>query len=297
MIMKFLALALCVLSFSVNADTFSLHVFRSPKGINWKTPWSMTVSTLKNSLVKFDNKRVFSISHVFAEINCESTGEHIFRGQTSIADSNERELIFKQKYGMGVMFHTYPGVLEKEEVILKDLAAYETSFRRAEASFKISPRTCQRMLQYAKEYEDRKYYLMYSGFQADPLKGEGAGCSAFGVSFLRVGGLLEEFTEEWKQIIDVPKRFVGGPLTGKKVNILKILSKPFARWSNSEPHIHIEAWDPEQMHRWVKKTFNEVESGSYQGPYKVQILNQGEAKAVELDLSHLPTPTGSFWLI
>lgn len=297
MIKNFLAVLLFITSYSTCADTLSLHLFRSPKGINWKTPWSLTVSTLKNSIVKFDNKRAFSISHVFVEVKCDSTGEHIFRGQTSIPDSNERELLFKKKYGMGVMFHTQPGVLEKEDVIKKDLLSYETSFRRAKASFKISPSTCQRMLQYAREYEERKYYEMYAGLQGDPLKGEGAGCSAFGASFLRVGGILGNFANEWKQIIDVPKRFVGGPLTGNKVNILKIISKPFAKWSNKEPHIHLEAWDPEQMHRWVYKIFTQVQSSQYNGDFSAVIENQGDAKSVELDVSHLPTPQGSFWLI
>jgi hypothetical protein len=296
-IKKFLAVLLLISSLSTSADTLSLHLFRSPKGINWKSPFSMTYSTLKNSLVDFKDKREFGISHVFVEVKCDSTGEHIYRGQTSIANSNERELIFKKKYGMGVMFHTYQGVLEKEDVILRDMAPYETSFRRARAAFKISPSTCQRMLQYAREYEERKYYEMYSGLQADPLKGEGSGCSAFAVSFLRVGGILGNFSHEWKQIIDVPKRFIGGPLTGNKVNILKIISSPFAKWSDREPHIHLEAWDPEQMHRWVYKIFTQVQGGLYNGDYSAEIENQGDAKSVELDVSHLPTPTGSFWLI
>ncbi|MBA2403709.1 MAG: hypothetical protein H0V66_02975, partial [Bdellovibrionales bacterium] len=103
------------ISSSVLADSVSLHLFRSPLGINWSTPWQMTVSTLKNSLANTHGKRAFAISHVFVEINCESTGEHIFRGQTSVDDSGERELLFKKKYGMGVMFHTYKGQYETDE--------------------------------------------------------------------------------------------------------------------------------------------------------------------------------------
>jgi hypothetical protein len=50
------------------------------------------------------------------------------------------------------------------------------------------------------------------------------------------------------------------------------------------------------MHRWVKKTYSEVLAGQYQRPYKVQIHSKGDAQSVELDLSDIPTPEGSFWL-
>lgn len=294
---KIVCILILLLSSQVFADSVSLHIFRSPLGINWANPWKMTVSTLKNSLANTHGKRAFSISHVFVEINCNSTGEHIYRGQTSVDDSGERDLIFKQKYGMGVMFHTYRGKYETDQGILRDMAPYEGSKRRGTFTALINPTTCQRMLQYEREYVERGYGQVYSGLQADPLKGEGAGCSAFAVSFLRVGGLMEAFTKEWQNIIDVPKRFVGGPLTGKKVNILKILSHPAAKWSSKEAHIHLEAWNPEEMLNWVNKTHDDVLGGGVLDGYEATIDSVGDSKAVTVDLSDRVTPTGPIWLI
>jgi hypothetical protein len=279
------------------ADSVSLHIFRSPLGINWANPWKMTVSTLRNSLANTQGKRAFSISHVFVEVNCNSTGEHIYRGQTSIDNSGERELIFKKGYGMGVMFHTYQGKYETDEKILADMAPYEGSARRGTFTALINPTTCQRMLRYEREYVERGYGLLYSGLQADPLKGEGAGCSAFAVSFMRVGGLMEAFTKEWQNIIDVPKRFVGGPLTGKKVSILKLLTHPRAPWSNKEPHIHLEAWNPEEMLRWVNKTHDFVLNGGVMEGYGVIIDSIKDSRHVTVDLSDRATPTGPIWLM
>lgn len=293
---KAVGLLVFFISTQVLADSVTLHLFRSPLGINWSSPWSMTFSALKNSLADTDGKRAFAISHVFVEVNCDSTGEHIFRGQTSTDDSNERDLIFKEKYGMGVMFHIYKGKFEKDEAILKDLASYEGSERRGSFTALIKPSTCQRMLRYTQEYEDRGYGNIYSGLQADPLKGEGAGCSAFGVSYLRIGGLMEPFTSEWQNIVNVPKRFIGGPLTGKKVNILKILTHPAAQWSNKEPHIHLEAWNPENMLRWVQKTHDLIENGGVLNGYQSTIDSVGESKSLTIDLTHKPTPDGPFWL-
>lgn len=294
---KLVGLFILLLSTHALADSVSLHIFRSPLGINWANPWKMTVSTLKNSLANTHGKRAFAISHVFVEVNCNSTGEHIYRGQTSIDNSGERELIFKKGYGMGVMFHTYQGKYETDEKILSDMAPYEGSERRGTFTALINPASCQRMLQYEREYVQRGYPSMYSGLQADPLKGEGAGCSAFAMSFMRVGGLMESFTKEWQNIIDVPKRFVGGPLTGKKVNILKLLTHPAAKWSNKEAHIHLEAWNPEEMLNWVNKTYENVLNGSTPEGYGMTIDRVGKSHAVTVDLTDRPTPTGPIWLI
>ena len=293
---KIVSLFILLFSINTHADSVSLHLFKSPKGINWSTPWKMTVSTLQNSLVNTGDKRAYSISHVFVELNCSSTGEHIFRGQTSIENSGERELIFKKGYGLGVMFHTYEGKYETDEGIKRDMAPYDGSSRYGTFTAVISPESCQRMLRMEREYVQREYWKMYSGLQADPLKGEGAGCSAYAMSYLRVGGLMEGFTQEWKNIIDVPKRFVGGPLTGNKVQITKLLFRPGAKWSNKEPHIHLEAWNPEEMLNWVKRTHDLIDNGGELPGYKISIDRNGESKHVTVDLSDRPTPTGPIWL-
>jgi hypothetical protein len=279
-----------------SADSLTLHLFRSPRGINWSSPWAMTTSTIHNAYTSTGSMRAFSISHVFVEVTCDSTGEHILRGQTSRDNEEERELIFKKKYGLGVMFHTFRGRFEKDDDIDRDMAPYEGSSRRATFSARINPQTCQRLLQYAREYEERGFGELYSGLQADPLKGEGAGCSAFAMSFIRVGGLLEPYMEDWKQIIDVPKRFVGGPITGNKVKITKILSHPRARWSNREPHVHLEAWDPERMHAWVGKIYDRIILGQHKNSYEFSVNRTGNSYAVEVDLTDKATPTGPIWL-
>jgi len=195
------------------------------------------------------------------------------------------------------LFHTYQGKYETDEKILSDMAPYEGSERRGTFTALINPTTCQRMLQYEREYVERGYGLLYSGLQADPLKGEGAGCSAFAVSFMRVGGLMEAFTKEWQNIIDVPKRFIGGPLTGKKVSILKLLTRPRTPWSNNEPHIHLEAWNPEKMLAWVNKTHEIILNGGVMEGYGVVIDNVKDSRHVTLDLTGRVTPTGPIWLM
>lgn len=287
---------LLVFSFSAFAsDQMSLIFINSPKGINWKSPWSLSVSTINNSLLKFKNKRVFGISHVFIQLKCDSLRKNEYFGMTSATDTEERDLLLKQKYGLGIMFHTYAGKLEKTNDIMKDLKDYEGSDRLAKMTIKISPEACQRMFDYVEEFEDRGYNKMYSGLQADPLKGEGAGCSAFGVSFLEVGGLLEQdYFSEWREHLHIPKRFIGGPLTGHKVPLTRLLFRPAAKWSKKEEHIELFAWNPERMHRWVDKVFKNAVLGK-KLPHLVEIRQNGKTKEIVFDKTHYQTPTGSYW--
>lgn len=295
--MRVVGLALAFLfTFPAAADELKLHIMKSPVGVNWSSPWALTMSVLKNQIAPVGGKRKFSISHVIVEVKCNSVGKHIYRGMTSATTTEERDLVFNQKYGLGTMFHTYAGLLEKEEDIFKGYEPYAGNKRRSELAIKVSPEACERMLQYAQEYEDLGYGKMYSGLQADPLKREGAGCSAFAMSFMRVAGLMDNFTEEWKQKIHIPLRFIGGPMTGKKVNIITLLTKPFATWNKNEPHYYLEAWDPELMHKWVRKTYFEVINNEYEGSWPANVSREKNTLKVELNMENRETPEGEFWI-
>ena len=294
--MKMLGFMFLFLSLSASGDELRLHFLKSPLGVNWSTPWTLAHSIIQNQVVPFTRKRAYSISHVFVELKCDSVKRHIFRGMTSATTTEERDLVFKEHYGFGTMFHFFKGRLEKEDTILEDLIPYEGKKRKSDLTIKVSGESCQRMLDYADEYERLGYGEIYAGLQGDPLKREGSGCSAFAVSFLRVGGLMDDFTNEWQRIIDVPKKYIGGPLTGNDVRIWKLLSRPFARWSNKGPHIHLEAWDPELMHSWVRKTYFEVKNGTYKGRWPVHVARKKNTFKVKLDMENRDTPEGEFWI-
>jgi hypothetical protein len=290
----FLTLTFLTLSLPALSDSLSLYFIESPLGINWKSPWTMTMSTLKNQVAPTGKKNAHSISHTYAEIDCASTGAFLLRGMTSITNDEERELIFKKKYGLGVIFHTFKGRLEKNEDLARDLEDYWGDRRTSKLTIKISPATCQRLVDYADEFEAKGYGLMYSGLQADPLKGEGAGCSAFAVSFLRVGGLMQPFVEQWKDIINVPKKLIGGPLTNQKVPLTKLVRSVSTGWSSKVPHIPLEAWNPERMHRWLLKEHRQPDPEL--SPLNPTMDQYRDSKILTLDMEDLPTPEGSFWL-
>ncbi|MBY0515929.1 MAG: hypothetical protein K2P81_03400 [Bacteriovoracaceae bacterium] len=277
------------------ADKLTLVFARSPLGINWATPNTLAVSTVKNSLVPM-KRRAFSISHVFVGLKCDSINYERLTGMTSAPGTEDRDLLFKQDYGFGVLFHSYRGHLETHDEVVAALESYQGSKRIAKLHFGISSETCLRLKTYLEEYEARGFGSMYSGLQARPLKGEGSGCSAFGMSFLETAGLLkEEYKELWMEKIHVPKRFVGGPLTGKRVSFFKIITSVFARWNPNREHIYLEAWNPEKMWSWVRKMHQDVQLGKLATDIDWQVAQSGNTRELYADMSHIPTPTGPIW--
>jgi hypothetical protein len=217
------------------------------------------------------------------------TGEaDVLTGMTSAVD-NSQDLLLGQGYGLGLLFHNFEGRLNTREEAVLDIQEGVKSGRLSFMAFDITPATCQRLLTYEMEFRLRGYDRNY-GLPNRPLYGEGAGCSAFGVSFLEAAGIDPKvFFHHWGRYVLVPKRLVGGPLTGDFIPIIRILLNPLALWAHpSMPHFPLGFWDPDLMHGYVKR----VRQGLLQMPFDGEILQWGEASGIRMNISSIPTPSG-----
>ena len=50
------------------------------------------------------------------------------------------------------------------------------------------------------------------------------------------------------------------------------------------------------MHSWVKKMYNEVRNGQYEGKWPANVSRKGNTLTLELDMSKRSVPTGPFWI-
>ncbi|MCO4793242.1 MAG: hypothetical protein KC493_06010 [Bacteriovoracaceae bacterium] len=297
-----LILLLCLLfSTTVQASDFlTLHIIRSPKGLDWSTPKSLARTVVGNAL----SPKNRMIGHVAVEINCEATKNeeaiHEFTGMSN-QDSSvySKQLLFKG-IGFGVIFDTYAGRLENSSElkaeIEKKMNKKKKKNRYAFVKHFISSKTCRRLASYLSEYRSLGYGEYY-GLPLDPLKREGAGCSAFGVSFLQVGGLMrKEFHENWSYNLNVPAGLIGGKFHPEddidKVSFFKLyfLKKSKNQWAKeSEEHKKIFFWDPDTMYRWVMKR---VQNMDYPA---ASISRTGESYGLIFQSSDVATPSGAFW--
>ena len=263
------------------ADDLTLYVYPSP-GLSWKSPRNLALGVFKNQIFGGDRQ----IGHVSVEISCEGDKPfHFFTGASQI-DHESPGLLFREGYGLGILFHDYPGFGEDSAQLLPELEKRYQSGKLSFIHFKINSSTCRRLETYLKEYKERGYDKHY-GLSNRPLYCEGAGCSAFGASFLEVAGLLDPvYVKNWAMTIRIPKELIGGTLTHQYVPITRVLWAD--RWAEeNEPHRSIFFWSPDLIHDWIRKTWAKVT------PYKSEM--RGKAVGLEIDRRTVPTPTGPIW--
>lgn len=286
-------------------STLTYYVFPSPRGISWNSPRALTWSALWNMLPT-RHEVEHSIGHVNVEMDCrnpDSGGMGVVAGRsvaiagrsvvtagmTTAATDNSRQMILSDGYGLGVLLLSLPGRLEFGADLAPQLPKRFETGDISVIKFRISDETCQRLLDYRSEYESRGYSANY-GLPNRPRYGEGAGCSAFGTSFLEVAGLLtEEHFREWTRTIRFPEWTIGGPITGRKVSIAKLLFSFSSRWANKdEPHQEVFFWDPDLMHEWIVRNFDSNREG-------FTYFSDGNAKGMTIDARDVATPNEPFW--
>ncbi len=281
---KILFLFLLLTSNSLWSKTqeLTLYFIPSPLGMDWSSPVNLTFSAVKN-IIQFKPR---FMGHVFVELKCGET--HELTGMTSKTFDYMNQLIIEGK-GLGILYHSFEGRLEDKNLVQAELKTYLKSGHTNFGRFLLNEKQCQRVTRYLQEYRKNNIGRHY-GLANRPRYGEGAGCTAFGVSFLDVLGLLDQdMKESWSQTINVPLEFSGPPVNQRSVNLLSVLMNAHAWAPENTPHKKLTFWDPDKMHQWVKQKVR-LKQNSY------SILKVENAEGVVFDKGHFPAPEGPIWL-
>ncbi|MFZ4715031.1 MAG: hypothetical protein ACOYL6_15025 [Bacteriovoracaceae bacterium] len=292
--LSILFLGITFFTTSLFANELTLYFIHAPKTINWSTPYTLSKTTVENSLIPKNLGGSYSIGHVYGEINCPRLNVHEFTGQTSTTDA-DRDRVLKLHWGLGAMIGSEPGKLQSTEEVKGALSSLYKSGRVAILKMRISENACERVVDYLKEYRDLKLGDIYGGLDKRPLYKEGSGCSAFGASLMEVAGvLLPEQKAAWSLQLGVPYRYVGGPRTGKKVTIAQMLVAFNSKWTKEgdQNGLWIDFFDPSLMNKWVKKTHKLVKKGKSDFPFATEAFIRNKAQGVYFDMTSIPTPTG-----
>ena len=284
-------LILCLTANQALGDQLVLFNVPSPAGINWNTPHTLLKSVVQNH----NSGMSHEIGHVFVGVFCSDAGmsgpADVLTGMTTASDDTE-DLLRHQGYGLGILFHNFEGRLNTLEEAQQDLQIGIQTGRLSYLAFDISKQTCERLVDYEMEYRQRGYDRNY-GLPNRPLYGEGAGCSAFGVSFLEVAGIEPSiFAGLWSRTLLAPFGLVGGPMTGHFVPIRRFFLNPSLRWAApTEFHYPISFWEPDLMHSYVLR----VARREYTTPFPAEIQTWGNAYGIRMNALSVPTPEGDFF--
>jgi hypothetical protein len=258
----------------VSSNELKFYILPSPYGMDWTSPRNLLISAIKNKL-SFEKR---FIGHVAIETNCTLPhGEkwETMQGMKSPKFDVINQLIF-HGIGLGILFHGFEGALETDDLHqeMKRLTQEKGSI----INYAITSEQCLRLKTYLDEFKKHQIYKTY-GLVHRPLMAEGAGCSAFAVSFLKVLGIYDQNLElEWGIKLQIPLNLAGAPVTNHYRSLWSLYQS--TKWETGSIAKEIFFYEPDKMYQWTLKMFKEF-------PQMVTNNNQ-----INLDLTLVPVPRG-----
>jgi hypothetical protein len=278
-------------STSLWAQELTIYSIPSPYGIDWKSPGQLLKSFIKNSTSKSPNgKTNFAIGHMMVELKDDV--RHALVGTSARSTAEMRNNVLFRGYGLGILFASIPGILqekvENELYVEEGLESGNISFIR----YMIDPAVFERLWDYLDGYKQRSYYKIYNG-KNKPRQGQGAGCSAFAVSFLEVAGLMDIVpTDEWMINVQAPQYLIGGPPgLNREVGLEEIFTR--GRWAESqnESSQQLTFYEPTLLYKYIQKTWkNHVDND------RMKKHTIGNAKGFIIDVTDRACPQEAIWL-
>lgn len=271
------------------ADELTLFAIPSPKGLNWSSPSSLARTTANNFLVPDLHWSSYGLGHSAVSLQCAGRPQR-FAGLRAGPQTGNFDLLMKNKIGLGILFHVYPGRLQSETELAQDLRARARSGRMSWLKFQISAKTCERLETYLREYIQLGLELRY-GVHLKPRRREGGGNTSFAVSFLELAGVLSpEMRNAWERVVRVNDELIGR--SRAPVGLTAILLT--RAWSDvSKPHRMLAFYDPDLMFDSIVTSWKlHHKNGS---PSGLTLEKNGRAVGLVIDSRQVPTPTDPIW--
>jgi len=271
-------------------DKLSLLFYPAPAPIDWSSPGALVRSVAWNTLTGDPNP----LSHIDVMIQCKGAKPILTGMSRKETYSNLKGVLLDGK-GLELMTDSYDGYLIDEKEILAEVSKNIESGRVRVLSLKISSSTCSRLMTYIEGYKKRGYGKTYAGFTANPYKGEGAGCAAFGMSVLRVAGLLEnEFINRWSRQVRIPTNLMNLPGQAALSGFWGYVfwRQNYAWAGEKDKAVVLTAYDPQLMFNWV----DEIAKHPAAWDANAAVTRRGASLEIEVDRRAIATPTDDYWL-
>jgi hypothetical protein len=276
-------------------NSLSLYVITPPRKISWKSPSSLTWTAFK-SAVKSD---FHSIGHAMIHLQCDTTSTtpavNEQTGATSLENPDDKDLLFKNGIGMGLLFYDFPGELNSYKYVSRQLEiASEMQNRLSTFKSLINESTCQRLSIYLKEYKEKRLDTHY-GLSLKPRSTEGAGCTAFAASFFELAGLLSpEIKKSWSLSLNVQEKLIGDPILDQHVPLNDILfGEEGTAWAKgNEASRSLIVYDTQFFDQWIRKIWN-MGSKKFPTGYSIDRTNYKQwHKKIWIEIQAPGTPNG-----
>jgi hypothetical protein len=237
------------------ANQITLFAIPSPRPaeLSWKSPGKLVRRVMFSKLGQMTGLGFSrSLGHAGVRIECGRDG--FFQGSmTNVDGSQFNDLLMRDRIGLGMLFDDVDGRLERAEELEETLLERYDNGRVSFLRIGISEETCRGLIDYVHAYETAGVQSAY-GLAARPLYREGAGCSAFSMSFLELANLIEpRYREEWSFSVRVPKDLVGGTMNpGNEVGLWRLFLLTRGWAEPDEEAFEVSGWDPTLMFHSIR---------------------------------------------
>ena len=263
-----------------------------PAELSWRTPGGLIRRVVTNAVGGMLHIMNRKLGHMGVTVRC---GQQEWTGSmTNSIDAEFQDIVVKKGYGLGVLFHNFSGAIEPAADMYKSINERYRTGRITWVRSGISAQTCGRLMTWVSEFQKAGVDKFY-GLAAQPRYREGAGCSAFSMSFLEQAGLLEPAYMPWSFDLRAPMKLIGGPLTGKRWPIARAMTITRGWAAENEPHKRIFGWDPTLGFYWVHNNVKRIERGQRVFSTPATVERRGHAVGLVLDRRNVPTPTEPFF--
>lgn len=276
------------------AQTLTLYVIPPNRPMNWSSPKKLLFSYI-NSCVAKSNYKDFKhpLGHVMVELN-DST-RHVITGMVAQSTKAQMQMVKNKGYGLGVLTAIAPGKLRENTPNANDLLLRYPKGDVAFIRYQLSHDNFNRLWTYLEEYKNQGFDSMYNG-DNKPREGKGAGCSAFGVSFLELAKLLTPEQEQaWQMEVPIQASLLGGPKHEHRfVRWYKIaFTNHWAKSTDSNTYT-IRFFEPKLMYAWIQKQHDDLLQAKHG---LAQSVNNLKAKGFVIDCTYHSTINEPIWLL
>lgn len=272
--MKWLLAVFLGISAAQGAE-ISLYAINSPVPLNWETPRSLLMTTIRSSVNPTrQGKSNHTIGHAFIGIKCDGEAE-VLSGMTSGKGFTSRNNLFNEKHGISVILQDNPGRFEDHERVRKSLDLFlGLGDRTSVMKLVISNEQCLKAKAWYQEYAARSEFI-YGGVAKRPLNGEGAGCTAYVMSFFEYADLNYQFFNSlFEQTIHIPKELLGGDYGEHEVPLSAIMNNRQSMSQKADNTLEVKLYDPNTMYNWIVKTWKSKEVPGYE--VRSSVLNKSK---------------------
>lgn len=275
----------------------TLYVIPSKVPYDWSSPRSLHRSYMKNIRRNLLSGQHYLLGHAFLELRSSLIPGKLLTGMRSVSREESRKYVLKEDFGLAILGAELDGRLETSEELEPIREKYAKRDRLAFIRVMLSEDAAARMLAFFDQYVSRYDTpdvdgVPYGGAFWPRFEAEGAGCSAFVVSFLDVAGLLRKFYDDWKISIEIPMDLIGGPYNdGNKVKLKDV--RQHHTWAdnteaNPDDYAAFEIYDPSVMYQWIMAIYNENKEDD-EG-FNFLPLDQQNARGILFDARDFTAP-------